>query len=97
MDTATAILTEDDTQQSPVLRTRAIVNADFTHGYNALNGSLVIYRHYSDSRKQYFGHILTAEAGKFGITVFVQPVPGMGISLVKSYHVSDVKLVGGAE
>ena len=93
----TTTLTPDDTHDAPLLETRAIKADDFQHGYDALNNHLVQYRHRSDSRKLYFGHIVSVTESKFGLDIYVQPLPGYyDACLVKSFVMNDVKLVGGA-
>lgn len=89
-------LTDADTQ--PInIPTRAITAADFHHGYDALNKHLVQYRHFSDSRKLYYGHIVAVTEGKFGLDIYVQPVKGYRYArLVKSFVMNDVRLVEGA-
>jgi hypothetical protein len=89
-----ATLTADDTQTFTI-PTRAIINADFMHGYNALNGHLVIYTHFADSRKKYFGRIYSVIPEKFGLAIYVKPCQGQGVSMVKPYHMSEMRLVGG--
>jgi len=92
----TQTATLDDTQEFR-LKTRPIVNADFTHGYNALNGHLVVYRHFRDSNHRYFGKIYSVFAEKYGLAIYVKPEPGQGLSLVKPYHISEVALFEGWE
>jgi hypothetical protein len=86
----------DDTQEI-IIPTRAIVQADFMHGLEALNGHLVQYRHHSDSRKLYLGHIAYVTNYRRGIAIYVQPVKGYrDAKLMKSFVMGDVRLVGGA-
>lgn len=94
MDTVTSTLTADDTQQISI-PTRAITMADFQHGYEALDGHLVQYRHFADSKKLYFGHIAYVTSRRHGIAIFVQPLEGYrDARLMKSFVMADVKLVG---
>lgn len=93
METQTATLTADDTQPI-IIPTRAILLADFQHGYEALNGHLVQYRHTSNNRKLYYGHILYVTSRKLGISIYVQPLKGYrDAHLVKSFVMNDVRLV----
>lgn len=95
--TETATLTDTDTQPITI-PTRAITPADFKLGYDALNKHLVQYRHQSNSRKLYYGHIVEVTESKFGVDIYVQPLAGYyDAFLVKSFVMNDVKLVGGAE
>jgi hypothetical protein len=87
--------TPDDTERGLQLQTRAIVNADFIHGYNALNGHLVVYRHFNDSRKLYYGTIYSVIPETFSLAIYVKPQAGQGISLVKPYHMNELRLVEG--
>ena len=92
--TNTATLTADETQTFAI-PTRAIINADFIHGYNALNQHLVVYRHVRDSRKLYFGRITHVIPGKYALDIYVEPCKGQGVTMVKPFHVTEVRLVGG--
>ncbi len=91
-ETQNATLTEDDTQPAPVLKTRAIINADFIHGYAPLYGSLVQYRHIQSESRRYLGRITTITENKFGIEIYVEPLPGQGVKFVKPYHMNTVKI-----
>lgn len=91
--TNTATLTADETQPITI-PTRAITLADFQHGNEALNGSLVRYAAISNSRKLYFGHILYVTSRKLGIAIYVKPLDGYyDARLVKSFVMNDVRLV----
>ncbi len=87
--------TPDDTERGLQLQTRAIVNADFTHDYAGLNGALIVYSHFSDSPKKYFGTISHIIPGKRGLAIYVQPVKGQGVYLMKAFTMNDVRLVEG--
>ena len=93
MDTQTATLTADETQPI-IIPTRAIVQADFIHGLEALNGHLVQYPHNSNSRKLYYGHIAYVTSKRMGIAIYVTPLEGYrDARLMKSFVMGDVRLV----
>lgn len=87
-------ITEDDTAAAPVLCTRNIIPGDFIHDLKALDGHLVQYRHYSSESRTYLGRIVTVELfEKFDTReAYIEPLPGQGVSMVKPYHISTVKL-----